>query len=273
MLYSIQYTKSDQKKIPLLLRLIALNHKQEPVIRPNGMNFYQWFYCSKGKGQVIIDGEYHIMTKGKGFLLFPHTSHSYQGLSGDWTVHIVGFEGMICKKLLQALGMNDSGIYFFKDTDIFLKHVQNFFFLKERKIKNRNLTYSKECYSFLVDIAEQITPAHTDIHVEDNSMIRFVISYLEENFSRDFSIDEVALAAGRSKEYLCTIFKKATGKTIIRQLTEIRILHAKALLLQDPGKTVTKIAMECGFSSASYFGKKFRLVTGYSPDRYRKNFL
>ena len=64
--------------------------------------------------------------------------------------------------------------------------------------------------------------------------------------------------------------KKITGKTIIRYLTEIRIVHAQNLLMQYPEKTASEIAVECGYSNASYFGKKFKQITGYSPDKYRK---
>lgn len=273
MLYSIQSTKDERKKIPLLLRLVGINYRQESVIRPNGMNFYQWFYCSKGKGEVIIDGEYNIITSGTGFLLLPHIPHSYQGLTTDFTVHIIGFEGPACKKILSALGMTVSGIYYFKNKEVFLEHVQSLFFIINREITEKKLRYSKECYSFLLDIAGQITPARTEVRSEGNSITAAVITYLESNFERDFSLDELALSVNRSKEYLCTLFKKTTGKTIIHLLTEIRIVHARNLLLQYPEKTVVKISEECGFSNASYFGKKFKQFTGTSPDSYRKDHL
>lgn len=273
MLYSIQSTKEERKKLPLLLRLVGINHRQEAVIRPNGMNFYQWFYCSKGKGEVIIDGEYHIVTSGTGFFLLPHISHSYQGLTMDFSVHIIGFEGSACTKILSALGMAVSGIYYFRNKDIFLEHVQSLFFIINRDIKGKKIRYSKECYSFLLDIADQITPARTEVYAEGNNLIAAVITYLESNFKRDFSLDELAASVNRSKEYLCTLFKQATGKTIIHLLTEIRIVYARSLLLQYPEKTVAQIAEECGFSAPSYFGKKFKQFTGTSPEKYRKDHL
>lgn len=273
MLYSVQTTKKERKKFPLLIRLMGFNHRQEQVIRPNGLSLYQWFYCAKGKGEIIIDGVCSVISKDSGFLLYPHIPHSYRGLTDDWTVHIIGFEGPICGKMLSMLGMYYSGIYHFADSDIFLEHVQNLFFIKDRQIKNKNIIYSKECYSFLIDISSQITPGKTGIHVEENSLASSIISYLENNFDHDFSLDELSKEINRSKEYICTLFKKTTGKTIIQQLIEIRIIHARILLLQYPEKYVTDIALECGFSSISYFGKKFKEVTGCSPDRYRKEHL
>lgn len=270
MLYSIHATKEEQKKMPLLLRLIGLNHRQEPVIRPNGMNFCQWFYCARGKGEVIIDGECNIITQGNGFLLLPHIPHSYRGLTEDWIVHIIGFEGPILPKTLSVLGMYRSGIYRFRNKDIFLQHIQSLFFIKDRDIRNKKIRYAKECFSFLLDMAGQITPAQTEIHAEGNSTVASIITYLENNFAKEFSLYEMALDMNRSKEYLCTLFKKNTGKTIVQHLTEIRIVHARNLLLQYPEKTAAEIALECGFSNASYFGKKFKQLTGYSPDSYRK---
>lgn len=208
MLYTSQFTKDERKKTPLLLRLLGLNHRQESVMRPNGICLFQWFYCVKGKGEVIIDGARNIVTPGEGFLLLPDAPHSYRGLTTDWTVHIIGFEGPLCKKMLSVLRMNHSGIYRFRDKNIFLDHVQSLFFIMERAARNKQIHYAKEYFSFLVDIAGQITPVRTETYAKSNGIVSAVITYLENNFSRDFSLDEIAADLNRSKEYLYTLFKK-----------------------------------------------------------------
>ena len=96
-------------------------------------------------------------------------------------------------------------------------------------------------------------------------------SWLEENYARPISLDELAKAVNLTKDYMCALFKKITGETIIQCLTSIRIGHARQLLIQYPDKNVIEIAHMCGFDSPSYFGKIFKQLIGMTPERYRKN--
>lgn len=269
MIYSLQATKKERGKIPILIRSIGINHSQEPVNRPHGLSFYQWFYCAKGTGEVTIDGIRNHISEGSGFLILPAISHSYRSITENWRVHFIGFEGPICHKMLSMLDMYRSGVYQFSNNKVFLDHVQSLFFIKDRPVKNKKLLYSKECYSFLLDISGQITPAKTGMPAQENGIVSSVISYLETNYYRDISLDELAQEMNRSKEYLCTVFKKSTGVTIIHHLRTIRIARARILLHQYPEKSIAEIAYECGFSNASYFDKKFKQIMGITPASYR----
>jgi len=84
------------------------------------------------------------------------------------------------------------------------------------------------------------------------------------------SIREVAAALGISTSHLSRTFRKVTGTTFERYLTERRIELAKRLLL-DPKNNVTQVAERCGFSDPSYFARVFRKVTGVSPREYCRN--
>ena len=96
-----------------------------------------------------------------------------------------------------------------------------------------------------------------------------MILYLEDHFAEDISLDSLSERFHRTPEYLCTLFKEATGETIMRYLRRIRIHQAKLRLMGSPDASLREIAEECGFRSVSYFGKVFREATGFTPQAYR----
>ena len=52
MMFHIQ---NPNRPLPLQLELIGVDHHQEPIVRPGGMPFFQWFYCVKGQGLSFVD--------------------------------------------------------------------------------------------------------------------------------------------------------------------------------------------------------------------------
>ena len=78
-------------------------------------------------------------------------------------------------------------------------------------------------------------------------------------------------STGKSREYVCRLFKKTTGITIGVYLNDIRIEHATAMLTttNDP---IIDIALESGFENLSTFYHLFKKKKGISPKQFRKNF-
>ena len=68
--------------------------------------------------------------------------------------------------------------------------------------------------------------------------------------------------------YLGHLFKRETGVFFNEYLARVRIVHASQLL-RDPKLRIYDIATRVGFSSASYFVKSFKALTGMSPAKFR----
>ena len=93
--------------------------------------------------------------------------------------------------------------------------------------------------------------------------------YIDEHISENFGVSDVADKLGVSVYYLCHLFKKVTGTTMTEYRNEIRIYKAKQMLLDDK-LSVQEIALNLGFSSASYFSELFAKSENVSPTEYRK---
>jgi AraC-like DNA-binding protein len=107
-----------------------------------------------------------------------------------------------------------------------------------------------------------LNPKHED-------RINRSIAYLYEHHVEELRLAKVASLAGMSPESFSRFFKKATGKTFIGFLNELRISSACSLI-QQSDLTITEICFACGFSNLSNFNRRFRKIKGMTPAEYRK---
>ena len=83
------------------------------------------------------------------------------------------------------------------------------------------------------------------------------------------SIKNIADTVHLAPQYLCTLFKKKTGMTVIEFMDRERIDLAKRLMLLSDSP-LYEIAERCGFPDYNYFSSIFRKITGISAREYRK---
>ena len=82
-------------------------------------------------------------------------------------------------------------------------------------------------------------------------------------------LDLIALRFGTSSKYLSRKLKDQLGINFHKYLTQIRINHAKILLISTD-MTVDKICRSTGYMSQTTFIRAFKSETGLSPTAYKK---
>jgi AraC-like DNA-binding protein len=95
-----------------------------------------------------------------------------------------------------------------------------------------------------------------------------VIGAMEQKFSHDWNLTELAAIAHMSKNNLLKVFRKATSQTPIDYLMRLRIQRAMGML-QKSDHTITEIAFAVGFNDSNYFTRQFRKVNGLTPRQFR----
>lgn len=99
--------------------------------------------------------------------------------------------------------------------------------------------------------------------------LRGDLAYLDENYTKKITLDELAERYYINKFYLTRIFKAQYGTSINAYLQEIRITQAKHEL-RFSDKSIEEIATECGIGELYYFSRVFKNIEGISPSEYRK---
>lgn len=107
--------------------------------------------------------------------------------------------------------------------------------------------------------------------LHDAERINQVFDYLLRNFTEEISLSEAAAKSHMTTTAFCKFFKKRTGKTFSHVLNEIRIGHACKLFIEQ-GCSVSDVCYASGYNSLSYFNRKFKEHTKYSPLEYLRRF-
>lgn len=98
------------------------------------------------------------------------------------------------------------------------------------------------------------------------------IRCIQEKYGdKKMSVGYVAENVGLSETWLSTKFKNEIGIGIAEYINNVRINHAKKLLM-NPDVMVYEVSEQCGFASSQYFSKVFKSVVGMTPNRYQKDY-
>ncbi len=95
------------------------------------------------------------------------------------------------------------------------------------------------------------------------SSIKYVIAYLNTNYTDDISLDMLARKFYLSKQYLCRAFHKATGLTVHEYICRKRLALVREL--RGDGMNLGEAAMAAGFRDYSSFYRTFVKEHGFSP--------
>ena len=105
--------------------------------------------------------------------------------------------------------------------------------------------------------------------VEQDSDVAYVIRYMTEHISEKIKIEMLAEELHISHVGLLWKFKRTMGCTPSDFLIQIRMRHAKHLLLQGK-KRINEIALLCGYNNAYYFSNAFKKFYHIPPSKYRE---
>ncbi|QOS79400.1 response regulator [Paenibacillus sp. JNUCC31] len=105
---------------------------------------------------------------------------------------------------------------------------------------------------------------------KEHVQIKRVKEYIEANYAQNITLDSIAELIYMNPSYFSTFFKKHTGQNYKQYLTEIRMKHARQMLLHSD-LMVYEIAEKVGYNSARLFSDMFRKHYGQIPQEFRQS--
>lgn len=99
--------------------------------------------------------------------------------------------------------------------------------------------------------------------------IRRAVAYINEHYTENITLEEVADVLGMNAMYTGQIFKKEMGISFKQYLAELRVEKAKGLLRSGNYK-IYQVGEMVGYQSTQYFCSVFKKLTGVSPAEYEK---
>lgn len=112
---------------------------------------------------------------------------------------------------------------------------------------------------------------NTEQYTYNSRRIEKTLEYMNHNFDKPITLNEVARLANMSDAAFSRFFKQRTGNTFIDSLTEIRLGHASRMLI-DTTQSIAEVAYHCGFNNISNFNRIFKKKKSCTPKDFRESF-
>lgn len=166
----------------------------------------------------------------------------------------------VFENLLSTLASNNRRLYEIveKDAD----------FLGYLSLMESMQSMKTHMWQMLNMIMDELESASVDHHLE---IARQVCEMIKEDCGQVLSVDILAKRVFLSPHYFSTIFKEATGKTLLEYITDVRMEKACSLL-KDTNMKIHEIAKQVGYESPAYFGSAFLKRYSLTPNQYRLHY-
>ena len=101
--------------------------------------------------------------------------------------------------------------------------------------------------------------------------VRRIVRFVEENYSRKLSLEEIGRSVDMSPSSVCRYFKRRTHQNLWEYINSFRINRAAQLTVETQ-LPISEIGPRCGFTNVSNFNHLFRAHLGTTPSDYRSRF-
>ena len=254
---------------------------------------FLWHWHPEVELTWIMSGaiEYHVNEKTyhlkAGDILFGNSSTLHSGHMEDnqectylsITFHprfLYGYENSILQmKYVDFITSNQmwSSLLVTEENDFYtdiLNHVKNIYVISQTPPEDYELQIHivmlqvwRKLYHYFSSLPEK--EARSSLYFE---RLRTIISYIEEHYYQEISLEDIADIVSICKSECCRFFKKHMGITIFDYILLLRI--QKSLPMLRDGENITKVAGAVGFSSPSYYSSIFKKYMRCTPREYKK---
>lgn len=109
----------------------------------------------------------------------------------------------------------------------------------------------------------------TNISQISNKKVKEIMLYIRNHFNQEISIQHLADQFYLSPNYMCQLFKKEVGETIVEHISRLRIEYACKILVETD-LSIYQIGEKCGFQDYFYFTRIFKRHLKMTPTQYRE---
>lgn len=238
------------------MNLIAVGKCEKPFFSYPRHHHESWEIILQltGEATTLIGRDTYTLSPGDIAVIPPGTDHS---ATSDTACTDMYFS-------VRGSGLNHITVIHDRD-----RNIQTLMQMLHRAFVEQEDGYAMICEQLCATILQYIrTYAQS---TQAPPAVYLMKNLLYENISNCcFSIVAATKKLGYNMDGFRRSFVRETGKTPLEYLTELRINNAKLLLRQERYTGIEHIAAECGFQDPFYFSRRFKQLTGVSPQQYKK---
>ena len=224
--------------------------------------------CDKVAAEIRYRGKLHAVADGNSLLFEPGETHSTYNVTTPQSFQVLYFTPESVKRFSEE--MDIPGDPHFKDTRV---NCEQLFSASKRlqtsMIDDAPAIEQETCQAQYLGL---LLSNHSERHAVSPPDIRKyplvrARDFIQDNFARSISLDELTAITGLSRYYLLKAFANQYGLPPHRYQTHVRIERSLFLLRQ--GMTLSHVACATGFTDQSHFFRHFKRVMGVTPGIYQ----
>lgn len=233
-------------------------------------------YVMSGKAECVINGEEQTLDKGEFVLLNSEDVHLARPLEdSSCSLLFVIFSLEYIKQFKNAV----DGLLFDIDSVSGIKErvggllgkIADAYGNNSAYVSMLQIAYVNQIYYLLLEhcVCYRRLPNSSEIPKRDFSYAKTAISYINENYSREITLDEISSIVNLSPSYFSKYFKKVTQTSFSEYLANLRLEKAIRDML-DNNTSVSAAALKNGFANVKSFITQCKKVYNCTPAQYKK---
>lgn len=238
-------------------------------------HYYEVLFFKGGNATYVIDGNEYSANPGDVFITRPNELHSIV-FTGNSTYerHFVQFDTDFLSALSSSLPervFDVAGKHKIAAADVTKYGIEEYFTRIQDCILQRGAEFELIIQTYILQMIAAICECMSvsfETPLKSTRKTEKIKQYINKNFTKNLTLDEIADKVFFNKYYMCHIFKSETGMTVKEYIELLRFMYARKLYAQ--GKKMSDISALCGYSDYSLFYKNF---TKYSGGRSPKDFF
>lgn len=283
--YYVEKADPDRDLGGLCECFVTRDEGRHAVARAHVHQHFELLFCLEGGYELLSDRESVALCRGDVALIHPMQPHQTRSMNEGANSYLVlkftpdalysasqpsremktifpyiHFSGRRCDTY-EAAQLKDSGL-----PELLLK------ILSERQRQEFGYEMAVRAYvsQVLLWFIRAWNRQRDAAAIDERTLARLqtAMRYIEEHLDESLNIGEVAARLSLGESTFSRFFAKATGTTFPAYVRSLRLGRAAALLINSE-RSVTDVALETGFASASYLILCFRRQYGMTPAKFR----
>lgn len=249
----------------------APSHSFGPAARTH----FLFHYVISGTGTLYADDSSGVtqtyqIKSGQGFMIFPNQITTYIADKNlPWEYTWLEFDGLRVKEAVEIAGFSLNDPIYHAHSRVLRETMMNemLYIAEHGDLSPFHLI--GHLYLFL----DAMTNSVSSIKLKKagrlrDFYVREALTFMEQNFHNDISVEDIADNCGLNRSYFGKIFKESTGRTPQEFLLNYRMTKATELLKLTK-LTVGDISNAVGYDNPLHFSRAFKNIFGISPREWR----
>ncbi|MCD8020023.1 MAG: helix-turn-helix domain-containing protein [Clostridiales bacterium] len=234
------------------------------------------FYVMTGRLKVVIDDQTYYLHQGDIILINANKRHYMDGdeelLGARFEIdfHLLAEQMGSMQLLFWCNTVADRNEAYEDLRNILDRILEHYFEKNGMGGLHLNALYYEALYVLTSNFLIKVDDSRVNTKdTQEQSRMWQIQNYIQANYQKQISLNELAEKLYLSNAYLSKYIKKNFGMTFMEYQNNVRIFHAVDELIHT-NKNMTRIAMDNGFPSSAAFTKAFRNMYGEAPSDYHR---